>query len=37
MSGVKYKIEVDTSSEAMVFETRDSVTGELDDDPWKPG
>jgi hypothetical protein len=37
MSGVKYKIEVDTSSEAMIFETRDSVTGELDDDPWKPG
>jgi hypothetical protein len=37
MSGVKYKVEVDTSSDAMVFETRDSVTGELDDDPWKPG
>ena len=37
MSGVKYKVEVDTSDDAMVFETRDSVTGEVDDDPWKPG
>jgi hypothetical protein len=37
MNGVKYKVEVDTSSEAIVFETRDSVTGEVDDDPWKPG
>ena len=36
MSGVKYKVEVDTSDDAMVFETRDSVTGEVDDDPWKP-
>ena len=37
MNGVKYKIEVETSNEAIVFEYEDSKTEEILDDPWQPG
>ena len=35
MNGVKYKIEVETSNEAIVFEYEDSKTEEILDDPWQ--
>jgi len=37
MNGAKYKVEVETSSEALVFEYEDPTTEQVLDDPWKPG
>jgi len=37
MDGARYKISVETSSEALVFEYEDPTTEEISDDPWVPG